>query len=116
MKKERRTNNEGDCRREQDSRKHVLGPTSSAKRTNRHGFLPPSSSPLEFLRNLRIAETIFVEVKHVQAQAVLYLTLPEIMQVRLPVAVLGQVVGHMPGQKNVPRIAAIHYPLGDIDS
>src|SRR6059058_2372833 len=38
------------------------------------------------------------------------------MQVRPPVAVLGQVVGHMPGQKNVSRIAAIHYPLGNIDS
>src|SRR5205823_10963804 len=116
MKKERRTNNEGDYRREQDSRKHVLGPTSSANRTNRDGFLPPSSSPLEFVRYLRSAQIILVEVKHVQAQAVLYLTLTQIMQVRLPVALLGQVVGHMPGQKNVPRIAAIHYPLRDLDS
>jgi len=80
------------------------------------GRLFPSFSWLEFLRNLWIAEIIFVEVKEVQAQAVLHFALAQIVQVRLPMPVFGEVVGHMPGQKNVPRIAAIHYALRDIDS
>ena len=50
------------------------------------------------------------------AQPVLHLALAQIMQVRLPVTVFGKIVSHVPGQENVPRIAAIHYPLGDIDS
>jgi len=50
------------------------------------------------------------------AQPVLYLALTQIVQVRLPVAVFGEIVSHVPGQKNVPRIAAIHDPLGHIDA
>jgi hypothetical protein len=65
---------------------------------------------------LWVAKIIFVDVKEVQAQAVLHLTLAQIMQVRLPVPVLGQIFRHMPGQKNMPGIAAIQYPLRDIDS
>ncbi len=79
------------------------------------GCLFPSSS-LEFLRDLRIAEILFVEVKQVQAQAVLHLTLAQIVQVRLPVPVLGQIVRYMPRRKNMPGIAAIQHPLRDVDS
>ncbi len=82
---------------------------------NRGRLLPSFPSP-EFVGDLRIAQIIFVEVKHVQAQPVLYLTLTQIMQVRPPVPVFGQVVRHMPGQQNMPGIAAIHNALGDIDS
>jgi hypothetical protein len=80
------------------------------------GRLFPSFPSLEFVRDLWIAQIIFVEVKHVQAQAVLYFALAQIMQVRLPVSVFGQVVGNMPGQKNMPGITAVHYALRDIDS
>jgi len=75
----------------------------------------PSSS-LEFLRDLWIAEIIFVEINNVQPQTVLHLTLAQIVQVRLPVPVLGQILRHVPGQKNMPRIAAIQHPLRDIYS
>ena len=55
---------------------------------NRGRLLPSFPSP-EFLRNLWIAEIIFVEVKKVQAQAVLHFALAQIVQVRLPIPVLG---------------------------
>ena len=38
------------------------------------------------------------------------------MQVRLPFAVLGQVVGDALRQQDVARVGAIHYALGEIDS
>ncbi len=63
-----------------------------------------------------IAKIIFVEVKEVQPQAVLHLALAQIVQVRLPVPVIGQVLRHMPGQKNMPGIAAIHDALRHVDS
>src|SRR6266478_760094 len=63
-----------------------------------------------------VAEIVFVEINQVQPQPVLHLTLAEIVQVRLPVPVLGQIFRHMPRQKNMPSIAAIQYPLRDIDS
>ena len=40
----------------------------------------------------------------------------EIVQVRLPVAILCQIVRHMFGKQNVTRAAAVHYPLGNVDS
>jgi len=52
----------------------------------------------------------------VQAQSMLYLALAQILQVRLPVPVLGQILRHVPGQKNMPDIAAIQHPLRDIYS
>ena len=70
----------------------------------------------ELFRNLWIAETIFVEIKQVQAQSMLYLALAQIVQLRLPVPIIGQIFRHMPGQKNMPAIAAIQHPLGHIDS
>ena len=43
-----------------------------------------------------IAEIVFVEINQVQPQPVLHLTLAEIVQVRLPVPVLGQILRYMP--------------------
>src|SRR5207248_1251985 len=74
------------------------------------GSLLPSFPPSEFLWNLWITELVFIEVKEVQTQAVLYFALAQIVQVRLPMPVLGQIVGHVSGQKNMPGIAAIHHP------
>jgi hypothetical protein len=65
---------------------------------------------------LRIAETILVEVKQVQAQPVLHFAFPQIMQARLPMTVLAQVLHHVRGQKNMPGIAAIQHSLRNIDS
>jgi len=77
---------------------------------------PLPSSSLEFVWDLWIAEIIFVEVKQVQVQAVLHLTLAQIVEVRLPVPVLGQIVRYMFGQNNMPGIAALQNPLRDVDS
>src|SRR5439155_7203714 len=46
---------------------------------------------------------------------VLHLTLAEIVQIRLPMPVLGQIFRYMRGQKNVSGIAAIHDALRHID-
>ena len=61
------------------------------------GRLLPSFPWLKFLRDLWIAEVVFIKVKQVQAQAVFHFTLAQVMQVRLPVPVLGQILGYMPG-------------------
>ena len=82
---------------------------------NGAGRLFPSSW-LEFVREVWIAEIVFVEINQVQSQPVLYLTLAEIVQIRLPVPVLGQIFRYMPGQKNMPGIATIHHALGDVDT
>src|SRR4029453_4919473 len=115
MEKNQRTDNQRDCRHKQSNYKHELGRTRSTNRTNRARFVFPSSS-LELLRNLWIAEIVFVEINNVQPQTVLHLTLAQIVQVRLPVPVLGQILRHVPGQKNMPGIAAIQHPLRDIYS
>ena len=62
-----------------------------------------------------IAEIVFVEINQVQPEPVLHFTLAEIMQIRLPVPVLGQIFRYMPGQKNMPGIAAIHDALCHVD-
>src|SRR5438046_7927295 len=62
-----------------------------------------------------IAEIVFAEINQVQPQPVLNLTLAEIVQVRLPVPVLNQIFRYMPGQKNMPGIAAIHDALRHVD-
>lgn len=82
---------------------------------NRGRLLPPFPSP-EFLGDLRIAETILVEVKQVQAQPVLHLVLAQIVKVRLPVAILRQIFRHMRRQKNVSGVTAVQHSLRNIDS
>src|SRR5439155_21968954 len=103
------------CRRKQSSYERELRRTRTANRTNRRRLLPSFSS-LEFLRNLWIAQIVFVEINNVQAQPVLHFPLAQVVQVRLPVPILGQILRHMTGQKNMSRIAAIQHPLGDIYS
>jgi hypothetical protein len=65
---------------------------------------------------LRIAQTILVEVEQMQAQPVLDFAFTEIMEGRLPMPVLAQVLRDMRGQKNMTSIAAIHHALRNIDS
>src|SRR5947208_15961692 len=79
------------------------------------GRLLPSSSSLEFVWKMWVAEIVFVEINQVHPQPVLHLTLAQIVQVRLPVAVVGQIFRYMPGQKNMPGIAAIHNALRHVD-
>ena len=49
-------------------------------------------------------------------RAVFDFALAQVMQVRLPLPVVLQVFRNALGEKNVPRIAAIHHPLRDVDS
>src|SRR5881275_326461 len=62
-----------------------------------------------------VAEIVLVEINQVQSQPVLNLTLAQIVQIRLPVPVLNQIFRYMPGQKNMPGIAAIHDALRHVD-
>ena len=62
-----------------------------------------------------VAEIVFVEINQVQPQPVLHLTLAEIVQIPLPVPVLGQIFRYMPGQKNMPGITAIQDALRHVD-
>ena len=55
-------------------------------------------------------EIVLVEINQVHPQPVLHLTLAKIVQIRLPVPVLGQIFRYMPG------IAAIHDALRGIDT
>ncbi len=51
-----------------------------------------------------------------ETQAVFHFAFAEILQVRLPVAIVAQVVGDVLGEENVARIAAVEDTLRNIDS
>ena len=57
-----------------------------------------------------------MEIDYMDALAVFHRALAQVMQLRLPLPVVLQIVGYMSGEKNVSRISAIHHPLGDINS
>ena len=90
-----------------------LGPRGALIGRTMGDLLPPFPSP-EFPGDLRIAETILVEVKQVQAQPVLHLALAQIVQVRLPVPILApNLPPHAPTKECVrhhrnPALAARH--------
>jgi hypothetical protein len=48
--------------------------------------------------------------------AVFHLALAQVMQARPPLSVVLQVFGNALREKNVPRIAAIHHALRDVNS
>src|SRR4029453_983638 len=98
------TDYEGNSGHKQSRYKHPSGATGRSNEPNCGGLLR-SCLLLDLLRDLWIAEVLFVKIKQVQAQAVLHLALAQIVQVRLPVPVMGQIFRQMPGQKNMPGIA-----------
>jgi hypothetical protein len=71
---------------------------------------------LEFCRQLRITKLIRVEIADIQTDAMFYLARAKVVQERPPLLMLFQVFGDMLGHEDVPGIAAIHHPLGHIDS
>src|SRR5438034_651639 len=115
MEKDQGTDNQGNRGHNKSDWKHDLGPTGSGDWADANGrrVFPPS--PPEFLGDLWIAETILVEIKQVQAQPVLHLALAQIVQVRLPMAILGQIFRHVRRQKNVSGVTAVQHSLGNID-
>ncbi len=96
MEKDQRTDNQGNCRQKQSNNKHELGRTRSANWMSGGRLFPSLPSP-ELLGDLWVAKVIFAQVEQVQAQPVLHLTLTQIVQVRLPVPVLGQIFGYVCG-------------------
>src|SRR2546428_13955490 len=77
-------------------------------------MLPPFSAS-QLFGHSRVAKASFVEITNLQPESMLYFVLAQIVQVRLPVAVLAQVICYVFGQKNVPGIAAIEDALANID-
>ena len=70
----------------------------------------------ELFWQMRIANSIAVEIDHLKTHAVFHLAVAEVVQVRPPMTVLLQVFRHMSREKNVTGIAAIHDPLRHVDA
>ena len=80
----------------------------------RLGFLPllPLS---ETSRRRRVAEFLGVEIEHVKADAMLHFALAQIVQTRLPLAILLEVLRNPSRKEDVTGITAIHHPLRHVD-
>ena len=96
-----------DDRREREQRGRHCRPAQS-----RPAFL----HGLEFLRQLRIADFIGVEVHDRDAHAMFHFACAEIVQERSPLLVFFEIFGDMLGKKDVSGVAAIHHPLRHVDS
>src|ERR1700693_6480305 len=70
---------------------------------------------LDFLWWGWVANNICVKIYDPNYLTVLDLHIPEIVQIGLPPARLGQIIRHPFGNKDVPGVSAIHDSLGDID-
>src|SRR6266542_5332473 len=115
MEEDQGTDHQGNNGHKESRYKRDPEPTGGSNGPHR-GRQLRSFTLLDLLRDLWVAKIIFVKVKEVQAQAVLHITLAQVVQVRLPVPVLGQIFRHMPGQKNMLGIAALQHALGNIYS
>lgn len=56
-----------------------------------------------------------MEIDDMKLESVLNLARSKIMQVRLPVAIVGQILGQTFGYKNMSGVPAIHHALADVD-
>ena len=65
---------------------------------------------------IRIADNIGIKIHHRDNDAVFHFKIPEFVQIRLPAAVLREIIGHAFANENVTGIAAIHHPLRDVDA
>ena len=71
---------------------------------------------MEFHGQLRIANFVSVKIDHAKASAVLHFAFAQVVELRLPLAVLLQIFRHAFGEQNVPGIAAIHDPLRHVNA
>ena len=71
---------------------------------------------LKFLGQLRVADFTVVKVGKADAHAVLRFAFAQVMEIGAPARILFQVFRHMPGEKNVTGVTAIHHPLRDVDA
>src|SRR5437763_7808833 len=103
------------CQKESsDQRK--FQPTQWADRTHRCTPLLPPSPAFQFFWNRRVAEAILGEVNKIKSEPVFYFPLAEVVQERLPVAVLSEVVRNLFGLENMAGIAALYFPLHHVIS
>ncbi len=64
---------------------------------------------------LRIAQHFGIEVHDGDDDAVFHSEVAQLVQIRLPAAVLREIIGHAFGEEDVPGIAAVHHLLRDVD-
>src|SRR6266480_6207582 len=116
MEEDQKSASQRQHRQKESSDERKFQPKQWADRTHRCTPLLPPSPAFQFFGNRRVAEAILGEVNKIKPESVFYFPLAEVVQVRLPVAILSEVVRHMFGQQNMSGIAAIHYPLRHVDS
>ena len=71
---------------------------------------------LEFFWQLRIADSVAVEIHYTDPNTVLHFAFAGFVQKRTPLRVVLQVVGDTFREQNVSGVATIHYPLGDVNT
>src|SRR5262249_33855485 len=59
---------------------------------------------------------IRIKIADLEADAVFHLARAKIVQERSPAFVVLQILSDVFGEKDVPRVAAVHYPPGDVDT
>src|SRR5450432_1394355 len=102
-----RTVVESACEQEAENKN---GSSDLPELRNPGGFRLP-----EFLWNLRIPNSVAVEVNNSDPNTVFHLAFAQVVQKRLPMGVVFQVVRDVFGEKDVTGIAAIHHALRHIN-
>src|SRR6266496_2004377 len=95
-----------------------------------HNFMPWHSSfgpctwcgrhgrrySFELCRWVGITDDIGIEIHHGDNNTVFHFEIAQLVQIRLPTAVLREIVRHAFANENVTGITAIHYALRDVDA
>ena len=81
-------------RQKQSDYEQRFRPTRRINRMNRNGLLPPFAA-LEFFRHFTVPEAVLIEINQAQPQSMFHFALAQIVQVRLPMAVLRKIVRQM---------------------
>jgi hypothetical protein len=71
---------------------------------------------LKLLRRCGVAHSIARQIYDTDADAVFHFASAEIVQIRTPLRVLFEVIGHMFREQNMTGIATIHHTLRDVDA
>src|SRR5438477_12708163 len=74
------------------------------------------AAPLTFWGPLRFTQLLRVEIDQRNDFAVFDLAFANFMQVRPPASVMLEIVSHVPREKNMSGISAIHHSLRDVDA
>src|SRR6266851_8873886 len=88
-------------------------PEGCGNRTNRADIFP-TFAIFKLLRWRKVANSVFAEIKEMQAQAVFNFAFAEIVQIGLPMPIVNEVVGDVLRNKNMAGVSAIEDALRDI--